>query len=184
MCDHYTDAVLAHHSNYSLPMSASQDDAYISPASQLNVDALIPPLTPPKIFAKIAKIAVLRLFVSQWIMGGLSATRYEEASHTDHVRLGLPFVGPADVELEIDLPAWQGKEIYKANERSVEELKRMLGSGLFGAMEDSCRRTAEGGKLACTSAVRVSFQDGSEVCTLTVDMEFYIGVAAWKAVYA
>jgi hypothetical protein len=120
-------------------------------------------------------------------MEGLSATRSEERKrfpdHTDHVRLRLPNPAPADVEFEIDLPASLGKEICEANERSVEELRSMLGDRLFDAMEASSRRVREKGKSACTSAVRVLFRDGGEVCTLTVDLYFYTGVLTWQTVY-
>jgi hypothetical protein len=120
-------------------------------------------------------------------MEGLSATRCEERKklpdYTNHVRLGLPNPGPADVQLEIDLPASLGEKICEANVRSVEELRSVLGVQLFEAIKCSNRRQGEKGRLSCTNAVRVFFQGSSEVCTLTVDLDFSTGVKIWKAVY-
>ncbi|KAF2175227.1 hypothetical protein K469DRAFT_78828 [Zopfia rhizophila CBS 207.26] len=123
--------------------------------------------------ALMAEVAKLEDILGGYLFKGMKESRIRHreeerrsTTFTDAVRLHLADESGEDFKLEVWLYSSIGKAISqaKANMRSVEDLRDMLGDYLFEAMKASNRRKEEErtGMLACTSAVDVSFPSGKE----------------------
>lgn len=148
-----------------------------NPSVSENIDQNKMPL-----IAMMAKMEKLEPVLGHFLFSGLvlSDTRRQEnrpATYTDAVRLHFAPEQGEDFILEIWLYSWFGRAIEALNQRSVMDLKTVLGDCIFDAMEASNERKKETGLTVNTNAVKVYFacSEGSGDCKLKVLLGFTEG---------
>lgn len=104
-------------------------------------------------------------------------------SLTDTVRLYFATQEGEDFKLTMWICSSAGDSISKANARSVNKLRDMLGNYLFKAMEASNKRVREQGAI-CTGAVAVFPGGKDRDSKLEVTLSFTVGKDIYATMYS